>query len=339
MGASAVVTLKKIAETCGVSTATVSKALNGKSDIGERTVERVKRVAQELGYLPNAAALSLKTHRTRNLGVLTVLRDKNGMAHDYIAGLISYIQAAAEENGYDVTLLSSSMNGMTLMEHCRYRSFDGVALVCWGFQRPDVHEVIQSEIPCVAIDFFTDLQNNVMTDYDVAYDELVQYAYQMGHRKLAMICGEATFVTKLRIAAFRKACAVRGLSVPEEYMESAYYNDGKTSIEAVRRLIQLDDKPTCIFFPDDTAYMSCLSGLEASGVKMPEDVSAIGFDGVHLSQAIHPRLTTYWQDSEAIGREAVRMLLEAVESPETYVPHQQLIRGRLMIGETVRRLI
>ena len=332
------VTLKKIAETCGVSTATVSKALNGKSDIGEQTVERVKRVANELGYLPNAAALSLKTHRTRNLGVLTVLRDKNGVAHDFIAELISYIQAAAEEKGYDVTLLSSEMSGMTLIEHCRYRAFDGVALVCWGFHRPDVLDVIQSGIPCVSIDFFKDLQDNVMTDYVTAYEELVRYVYEMGHRKLAMIRGENTFVTKLRTEAFQRACAARGVHVLPEYIENAYYNDGRTTFEAVQRLIRLDEPPTCVFFPDDMAYLSCLAPLEASGLRIPEDISAIGFDGAHLSQALHPRLTTYWQDTEGLGREAVRMLLEAVESPDTYVPRQHLIPGRLLVGETVRRL-
>lgn len=333
------VTIRKIAERCGVSTATVSKALNHAPDIGEDTAQRVRKTAQEMGYFPNAAARSLKTRHTRNLGVITSLRIANGMSHDFIARLISFIQNTAEENGYDITLLSNQMAGMNFMEHCRYRNFDGVALVCCGFAREDVQEVLHGEIPCVCVDYQTPGYGNVMTDTRLALDQLVGYVYDQGHRRLAYIHGEDSYITQERMAAFRQACAARSLTVPEEAIRMAYYNYPAGAAEATRSLLRLAARPTCIFYQDDYAATGGLDALAAEGLRVPEDVSVVAYDGISLSSLLTPPLTTYWQDAETIGREATIMLLSAVEAPETYQPRHLLVPGRLLTGGTVRRLI
>ena len=133
--------MKDISELCGVSIATVSKALNDQSDIGEETKARIKQVAKELGYFPISSARALKTKRTYNIGVLLVDEAQSGLTHDYFANVLNSFKKVAEEKGYDITFISTG-NGaekrMSYLERCRYRGFDGVVIACVDFDNPEV---------------------------------------------------------------------------------------------------------------------------------------------------------------------------------------------------------
>ena len=331
------VTIREIARYCGVSTATVSKALNQGKDISNETALRVRKAAQELGYFPNAAARSLKTKHSHNLGLLTQLRDKNGLSHDFVALVINAFQAEAERSGYDVTLVSEKIYGasMSFVEHCRYRNFDGVALVCADFYSQPVAELLDSGIPCVTVDCYGTKHGSVMTDNQDALSSLVDYVYQMGHRKIAYIGGLESAIADIRLRYFRKACYDHQLDIPEEYINYAYFNDFITTAEATRKLLSLPQRPTCIFYPDDFACIGGINELEAHGLSVPKDMSIVGFDGIQLSQIMQPKLTTYQQDMEAIGSNAVLMLREAIETPKMFLPRQCNIPGLLIRGETV----
>ena len=149
------VSLKTIAQRCGVSTATVSKALNGHKDISKETKDRVKKVADELGYFPNAAARALKTNRSYNIGVLFEEEAGSGLTHEYFSGVLNGLKVQAEKQGYDITFINTCYENrkMSYYEHCRYRNFEGVAIVCADFNDPDVMELMNSELPVVTIDY------------------------------------------------------------------------------------------------------------------------------------------------------------------------------------------
>ena len=126
------VSMKDIARKCQVSVATVSKALNGYSDIGKEKREEILQAAKEMGYFPNSSARALKTNRTYNLGILFSDNLHSGLTHDYFAAIIESFKVTAEEKGYDITF--TTMNStvanrkMTYYEHCRYRGLDGVVI-------------------------------------------------------------------------------------------------------------------------------------------------------------------------------------------------------------------
>ena len=149
------VSLKTIAERCGVSTATVSKALNDHKDISEATRKRVRQVADELGYFPNAAARALKTNRSYNIGVLFEEEAGRGLTHEYFSGVLNGLKKQAEKLGYDITFINTCFENrkMSYYDHCRYRNFEGVAIVCADFNEPDVVELMNSELPVVTIDY------------------------------------------------------------------------------------------------------------------------------------------------------------------------------------------
>ena len=168
------VSLKTIAERCGVSTATVSKALNDHKDISEETKNRVKQTAQTLGYFPNAAARALKTNRSYNIGVLFEEEAGRGLTHEYFSGVLNGLKIQAEKLGYDITFINTCFENrkMSYYEHCRYRNFEGVVIVCANFDDPDVTELIRGKTGRVYGDLNTLLV--MMKGIPLAYDKDMQ---------------------------------------------------------------------------------------------------------------------------------------------------------------------
>ena len=332
------VTIKDISERCGVSRATVSKALNGHTDIGADTIAQIRRVAKEMGYLPNATARGLKLGRSHNIGVLFVDKTACGLTHEYFSSILDSLKVESERLGYDITFISKDIGEfkMDYYEHAKYRNCDGVIIASVDFSDPAVLKLIASEIPTVSLDFVYDNRTSVLSDNIGGVSALVRYSYEMGHRKIAFIHGEDTSVTQKRLISFNKTCASLGIKVPEYYIKPALYHDPKLSGLATRELLALGDRPTCILYPDDFSFIGGMNELERQGISIPEDMSVAGYDGILLSQVLRPRLTTYRQDAEAMGREAAAKLVELIEQPKTALPQQIMVSGQLLKGDTVK---
>ncbi len=335
------VSLKDIAEKCQLSVATVSKALNDQNDIGKETKEKVRMIAEEMGYLPNAAARILKTRRSNNIGVLFIDKMNSGLAHEYFSSVLENLKTESEKRGYDITFISQNIGNqkMSYLEHCKYRNYDGVVIASVDYADPMVLELVKSNIPVVTIDHVFNEKTAIVSDNVKAIEDLVNYIYQCGHRKIAFIHGEDTAVTQKRLASFYKTCNKLGISIPEDYVKASYYHDPKTTGRATRQLLELADPPTCIMFPDDFSFIGGMNVIEEKGLRIPEDISVTGFDGILLSQVLRPKLTTIKQDSEAIGYEAAKMLIDWIEDPKTNIVSQVRIPGKLLEGQTVKRLV
>lgn len=335
------VTIKDISKRCGVSAATVSKALNGYTDIGEETAEYVRNVAKEMGYLPNATARALKTNRSNNIGVLFVDQTHCGLTHEYFSSVLNSLKEEAESRGFDITFISKNIGQfqMSYYEHCRYRNCDGVVIASVNFKDPDVIELVNSEIPTVTIDHVFDNRTAILSDNVECICHMVRYLYQCGHTRIAYIHGEDTSVTQKRLASFYKTCMELGIEVPEDYVKSAVYHDPKASGLATRDLLALPVRPTCIMYPDDFSFIGGMNEIERHGLDIPGDISVVGHDGIYLSQVLRPRLTTLKQDTELLGKEAAEKLIEAIVSPKTFIPQQVVVPAQLIEGRTVKNLV
>ena len=234
------VSMKDISAVCGVSIATVSKALNDHRDIGEETKEHIRQVAKELGYSPNSAAKTLKTNRTYSLGVLFVDDEQSGLTHDYFAHVLDSFKRTAEERGYDITFINSCKTRpqrMSYLEHSRYRRFDGVVIACVDFEDPEVEELVRSNIPVVTIDHLFNNRSTIVSDNVKGISDLVHYIYEMGHRKIAYIHGADSAVTQSRLSSFYRTCEELGLEIPSDYVrEEPYRNTKDTYAESVKLL-------------------------------------------------------------------------------------------------------
>ncbi len=332
-------TIRDIAKYCNVSTATVSKAFSSDSDISYETTERVRAAARALGYYPSAAARSLKTRHACNLGLLAQLNHPNGIYTEFVTRVINAFQAEAEHSGYDITFLSKSLSGKTLSyeEHCQYRNFEGVAVICADFFSQQVQALLEKDIPSVTVDYSSDRHASVMTDTQAAYDEMADFVYRRGHRRIAVVRDDSTVIADLRYQCLRKAFDARGLELADGRTFACTFNDTDAAARATEQILALARIPTCIFYPDDIACMGGVNALRQRGYSVPGDISVVGFDGIQLSQLIQPHLTTYRQDMETIGHTALQLLLSAIENPEGEKPHR-LIPGEMLPGETVARI-
>ena len=332
------VSMKDIARACGVSVATVSKALNGQPDIGEETRARVCEMAQKMGYMTNSAARALKTNRTYHLGLLFVDERRSGLAHEYFSNVLESFKSEAEAHGYDITFINHNVGGKptSYLQHCRYRGVDGVVIACVDFSDPQVRELAESELPLVTVDHVFNNRLAVMSDNVRGMETLVRYAYAKGHRKIAFLHGEKTTVTQNRLVGFYRACEELGLEIPEEYVrESVFHNPDRCALDT-QALMSLPERPTCILFPDDYSYVGGMNTLRQMGIRVPEDVSVMGYDGIHLARVIG--LTTYWQDTQELGRIAAERLISLIEHPKTTLIDRIMVSGRLLEGTTVRQL-
>ena len=332
------VSMKDIARACGVSVATVSKALNGQPDIGEETRARVCEMAQKMGYMTNSAARALKTNRTYHIGVLFVDERQSGLAHEYFSTMLESFKAEAEAHGYDITFINHNVGGKptSYLQHCRYRGVDGVVIACVDFTDPRVRELAESELPLVTVDHVFNNRLAVVSDNVHGMETLVRYAYEKGHRKIAFLHGEKTSVTQNRLVGFYRACEELGLEIPEEYVRESIFHNPDRCAQDTQALMSLQDRPTCILFPDDYSYVGGMNVLRQMGILVPEDVSVIGYDGIHLARVIG--LTTYWQDTREIGRIAAERLISLIEHPKTTLIDRIMVSGRLLEGTTVKQL-
>ena len=332
------VSMKDIALRCGVSVATVSKALNGQPDIGEETRSRIQQTAREMGYMTNAAARALKTNRTYNLGVLFVDERRSGLAHEYFSTMLESFKVEAETHGYDITFINHNVGGKrrSYLQHCLYRGVDGVVIACVDFSDPQVMELVDSGLPLVTIDHVFNNRLAVMSDNVTGVEELVRYVHGRGHRKIAFLHGEDTTVTRNRLTGFYRACEELELEIPPAYIRECVYHDPDRTGEATRQLLQLEEPPTCILFPDDYSYIGGLNVITELGLKVPEDISAVGYDGIHLAKVLH--LTTYNQNATQIGTAAAAQLISLIERPKTTLIDRVMIRGHLQEGTSVKHL-
>ena len=330
------VSMKQIAEKCGVSIASVSKALNDHKDIGESTKERIRRTAAELGYFPNAAARTLKTNRSYNIGVLFADAANSGLTHDYFSAVLESFKTAAESHGYDITFLNTHSGSRSYLETCRQRSMDGVVIACIDFARPEVIELMNSPIPVVTIDYRCDTCSSVVSENKKGMQALVEYIIRCGHRRIAYIHGDsASSVTGIRLEAFRTTLSQHDIPVIEDLILPSAYLDLAASAENTKKLLSLPQLPDCILYPDDTALLGGLNVLREHGLKIPQDISIAGYDGLRVSRYVSPQLTTVRQDTEHIGHEAAVQLIRQIEHVASDTPVHIQIDANLIIGSSV----
>ena len=325
------VTLKDIATKCNVSVATVSRALNGQSASTGATTKRILQTAREMGYFPNAAARALKTNRSYNIGILY----EDEIHHEYFSLMIDKIKMAAESKGYDITFLCKSKT-TSYYEHARYRGLDGVVLLQADFSSPEVLQLAKGDLPCVAINHTYDFCSCVLSDNQDSVITLVRHAAECGHRKIAFVHGQLKgYATLERLKGFRKACRELLLEVPDTYLVPAAYHDPQAAANATRMLMSLDDKPTCILYPDDYSCLGAIIELEKMGLSIPGDIAIIGYDGIMLSSVLRPKLTTYRQNVIEMGLAAVNLLTDIIENGKNSSIRHVMIPGTLQQGGTV----
>ncbi|MDR0975246.1 MAG: LacI family transcriptional regulator [Ruminococcus sp.] len=333
-------TIKDIANACGVSIATVSKALNGHDDVAEKTKTLIKNAAREMGYTPNSQAQALKTNRTYNLGVLFSDNAGRGLTHSYFSQVLDGFKVYVEKQGYDVTFIGPRFGNrrMTYLEHAKCRNFDGICIVCVdSFEEPMIKELSLAGYPIVTVDYAYPGFPAVLSDNKAGMKALVTYAYSMGHRKIAYIYGDDSDVTSERVSSYLETLETLHIDVNPSYLVGGLYIQTELTEEITTRLLELPDPPTCIIMPDDFAAMGGINAIQNKGLSIPKDISIIGYDGAKVAEVLRPPLTTFRQDAHKIGAEAARRLISDIKK-EPHNSRLLTVSGEIIIGGSVGKI-
>ena len=332
--------IKDIALQCNVSVSTVSKAFNGYHDISAETRNKILNTASAMGY--NAKALlNDNREKTCNIGLLYEDASNQGLRNEYFAYIVASLKEKAAKEGYDITFIERNMGNKTMsyLEHCRRRNFDGICIVCADFSDSEVVELVNSSFPVVTIDQTFNEAISILSDNMQGMKQLTEYIISMGHTNIAFIYGTKSSVTHNRLVGFNLALTEHKIVIPEEYMVEGMYRSVDRAEEVAERLLDLPNPPTCIIAPDDYSALGVMNVARRRGMKIPEDISIAGYDGMPVSQVLEPKLTTIKQDADMIGEEAARQLINLIENPLGTSLDTIMMKVTLMKGGSVKKII
>jgi len=314
------VTMDRIADEAGVSLTTVSRALNDRPDIHPDTRARILRIAKDLGYTPSAIARSLATQRTHTIG-LAVRTHLDAWA----AQILLQIDNPARDSGYEVFV--SMHHAIADREHSVLRAFysrhvEGMIVVSsvLGEDIPALQESMGLPIVLISPLLQSSHKYTVQTSDIRGARSGTEYLIQLGHRRIAHIgAPEWTAPGRDRLQGYRAELEANDIPWdPELVFQGDAHETGGS--EGVQALMTLADAPTAILCFNDQTAVGVLHGARQMDLRVPEDLSVVGFDDVPLARYLDPPLTTISQDTEALGGQAIRMLFDLIDGRETQGP-------------------
>lgn len=309
------VTIYDIAKETGYSAPTISKALNGTGGLSVKTRDKILKAAEALGYKPNMAARSLTTKKSYLVGVIFEDADmQRGFEHPLFGGIMNTIRIEMENSGYDLIFLSRSLlaKKRSYLEHCLHRNVDAVMIINPLSVDEDLMELANSEIPCVSINYIIPGVPSVVTaNVDAGY-KAGKFLIEKGHKKIGYISGSFTqynLAAKERLEGLRKAVDEAGLEFDESNIEYCAKWTRALGYEAMKKLHEKNPQLTAVFVANDNMAFGAMEYLESIKVKMPDEISIIGFDNEQASEFITPTLTTFKQNRLTIGKLSSEMLM------------------------------
>lgn len=333
-------TIKELARLSGVSVGTVSRALNGYTDVSAETRERVVRLARELDYTPAAAARTLVTERSHVIGLFLDTGEghpdvQHPFFHEVLAGLKDMLGAA----GFDLLLFASEQPGNgygphSYLKRARHHHVDGVVLMGTDAGDPEVERLLRSEVACVGVDMSIGGANNrsVMSDNVAGGALAVRHLAELGHTRIATITGLIeTAPARDRLRGYREEIQRLGLAYRDDYVVYGdyYVDSGSAGMEA---LLALDEPPTAVFAASDLMAAGALGAIGRADLRVPGDVAVVGFDDIGFAALTEPPLTTLRQDKPGLGAAAGEVLVSLIgdePDPEAAVtlPVELVVRG------------
>lgn len=326
-------TIRDVSKKTGYSPTTVSKAFNDYSDISPKTKEKILKAAREMGYFPNSHARTLSTKQSWMLGVLYVEPFGMGIRHPFFNAIIESFKKSIELKGYDLMFISKDIGEQkfTYLQHCQFRSVDGVIVVHSDYHEEDLQELLKSDLPCVLIDMDSEHASTICSDNEHGGFIAADYLYSLGHRKIAHISGgQDTFAGPKRKEGFLRGLKKHGLDIREEWIVDGGHFTYEDGYQAMKHLLRMKELPTAIFVSGDYMAIGAMQAIEERGLKVPEDISIVGFDDIDMAQFISPRLTTIKQKTNEIGAKAAHLLIDAID-------HKEKITKRIVPVELVIR--
>lgn len=330
-------TIKDVARKANVSIATVSRVLHNLSGYSDKTKLRVTQAIQEIGYQPNAIARGLINKRTQTIGVMFP-----NVSSYFSSDILHGVEEYANDHNYSVFVCNTADDGKRTMKYLqvlREKQVDGIIFTS-EILKEEYYEVLQSmKIPVVLLSSKADYASVPyikVDDVQASYDA-VEYLILRGHREIAMITGATGDIMAgiPRVKGYKKALEAHGIPFKQHYLASGNFGFDEGTI-AMEQLLQTVPEATAIFAASDEMAIAALSVAAKHGLKVPDDISVIGYDNLKLAEMVVPPLTTVNQPLYEMGKGATEKLISMIENggvaESTIMPH------RIVERQTVKDL-
>jgi LacI family transcriptional regulator len=335
-------TIKDISRIAGVGVSTVSRVLNNHPDVKAETRQKVLSVIEEFNYIPNNSARNLKRNTSNNIGVLV-----KGIHNPFFSEMIKSIEEKIDEEGYSMILHYNEINPNdfeTAIELIKEKKLKG--LICLGgdFDILDEEQLVNLKIPVVLTSTNTienidkSIFSSVIIENQKAAFNAVDYICKLGHKTIGIIStGEADrSVGKHRFEGYKKALMQNGILYNAELVEVGNYSF-ESGFDNMNSLLDKNLNITAVFVTTDVMAIGASKAILSRGLRIPEDISVVGFDGIDYTQYFHPSITTVKQPIEQMGERSVDVLFDLIRKKKE---HQHIVfETELLERESCKRLV
>lgn len=327
--------IKDVAREAGVSITTVSRALNGYSDVSDRTRKLIQEVAERLDYAPDANARAMSSKEVTTIGLLvSSLRneDENGFIYGHLSGLY---RLCTECNCEFILLVTETeqQKMLSFRQLCKMKSLSGIVVTGLQTDDPYYEEIMKSDIPCAIMDMEVRGKRkcNVTTDNIKASKEAVDYLIKQGHRYIGMINGKRMAdVSGRRYAGYMGALVEADLPIQMDYVRYCDF-DQDIAYEETKKLLSQYKEITALFCASDMMALGAIRAISEMGMKVPEDISVMGFDDIPVGKYVYNGVSTIHQDPRMMGYEAGKAVYRMIQGEDIegkiILDYRLIIRG------------
>lgn len=331
--------IKEVAKRAGVSIATVSRTINVPEKVHPRTVERVQRAIEKLGYRPNLTARALKTGRTNLVGL--VVPD---LVHSFFAELARGLSSLLREEGISVVIASSEEDPdleQRTLDHLLDRGVDALLVASVQLNKEAFQKITKQKVPFILVDrVIPGLSANFVgvKDETVGYIA-TEHLVQIGCRAIAHIAGSRISTAVGRLAGYKRALKEYGLSASPDYIVAVEKQDESadvTGYRAAMKLLSLPDRPDGIFCFNDPVAIGAMNAILAEGLRIPQDIALIGSGNLHFDDALRIPLSTVDQCSEMIGQRAALLAINLIEAKTSSTTKTVFLAPKVIVRESTK---
>lgn len=333
------VSIKDIARELKISPSTVSRVMNNSGNISEETTRRVMEIARRMNYVPNKIARSLKGSRTMTIGV--IIPD---ITEIFFAKIVRGIDQSLSANGYNILLCDSNEDEEKERSyvHLLYENqVDGIVVATVQKKFDQDSQLINGPKPVIYIDNLPDCNagfNAVNLDNVKASIMAVDHLVDNGHIRIAAIMGKQDETTGFdRYVGFQKGLSRHGISLDPALVRFGDFKE-QSGYDAIYDLMNSGEKFTAVYCSSSKMTYGALQALRSLQMKIPEDISLMGFDVYDDYGLLHPGITTIVQPEEKIGKLAANTLLKLIESSEEGVYQRLSLEPQLLVRESVKKI-
>jgi len=309
--------IKEVAARAKVSTATISRTINQSALVTPKTAEKVWRAIRELDFYPNTQARALVSGKSRIFGLII-----SDISNPFFPELVKSFEDSAIRHDYEVIVANTDYKSERMAVCVRRmieRQVDGVAIMTSEMDRRLTEELSSRKLPIVFLDLdkVKPLRSSITVDYAKGLQEAVHHLVSLGHRRFGFISGPLSLKSaKVRRTAVLTSLRSCGISDRQQIVIEANHRiDGGE--DAMRRILASAHPPTAILASNDLSAIGALRAMHQAGVRVPQDMSLVGFDDIQFAQFTQPALTTVRMSSEEIGRKAFDALYASTEGNST----------------------